>query len=487
MQKSSLVSMKSKAKNIPGLNTERKVSAIVGRGARARNRKGTRTTPAFVAVPVLPPEDDEEENFDEPPRKRTTAKKIAQVKDVHTGQVQVQKPSRAKGSKLRQSRAKKAVHTENAWVSFKPAERSQKKDEVTDPVGSSPQPVKSSTLDSVQPPPNGSPNCESITGDTDSILPFTNEESTATSEILDENTEEPSSSRCPATNPVNSKKNLATRFRLLAAAAVFVVLLTGWILVKLPSGSSSMEGEKRALAKPTPQLVKELNEALALIETGQSSEALQKIQALSAEHPDVSSLDYLAALSAMQAGDLQTAQEKAALSITKNQKVSDSLVLLSMTESGAGTGGKSSLRDPKIVRESLLREAVNADVANPFPMIELASFLRGQKRDEEALDLLRAANARLHPIDTHVVVQTSIQLMKLQQMPDEQLPAASSEGSITEIFSSVYISLRKKDYNQAAIALEKGRQQAAPDLFAYLINDPVFKPFLSEPVMTRVL
>jgi tetratricopeptide (TPR) repeat protein len=467
--------MKSKAKNIPGLNTERKVSAIVGRGARAKNRKGTRTTPAFVSLLVSQQVDEEEEHFEDTPQY------------VHTGQFQVHKAFKATVSISRQSQARKAVHAENAWVSFKPAERSQKKDEVTDPVGSSPQPVKSSTLDSVQPPPNGSPNCESITGDTDSILPFTNEESTATSEILDENTEEPSSSRCPATNPVNSKKNLATRFRLLAAAAVFVVLLTGWILVKLPSGSSSMEGEKRALAKPIPQLVKELNEALALIETGQSSEALQKIQALSAEHPDVSSLDYLAALSAMQAGDLQTAQEKAALSITKNQKVSDSLVLLSMTESGAGTGGKSSLRDPKIVRESLLREAVNADVANPFPMIELASFLRGQKRDEEALDLLRAANARLHPIDTHVVVQTSIQLMKLQQMPDEQLPAVANEGTISQIFASIYISLRKKDYNQAAIALEKGRHQAPPDLFAYLINDPVFKPFHAEAVMTRAL
>ena len=478
--------MKSKAKNIPGLNTERKVSAIVGRGARAKNRKGTRTTPTFVAVPVLPPEDDEEDNFYEPPRKRKTAKRVAEFKHVHNGKFQVEKASRAKGWKLRQSRAKKAVHTENAWVSFKPAERSQKKDEVTDPAGSSPQPVKSSTLDSVQPPPNVSPNCESITGDTDSILPFTNEESTATSEILDENTEEPSSSRCQATNPVNSKKNLVTRFRLLAAAAVFVVLLTGLILVKLPSGSSAEE-EERALAKPTPQFVKELNEALALIESGESSEALTKIQSLSAKHPDVSSLDYLAALAAMQAGDLKTAQERASLSVSKNQKVSDSLVLLSMTETSAGASGKSSLRDPKIVRESLLREAVNADIANPFPMIELASFLRGQKRDEEALDLLRAANVRLHPIDTHVVVQTSIQLMKLQQMPDDELPSASSEGSITEIFSSVYISLRKKDYNQAAIALEKGRQQATPDLFAYLIKDPVFKPFLSEPVMTRAL
>ena len=143
--------MKSKAKNIPGLNTERKVSAIVGRGARAKNRKGTRTTPAFVAVPVLPPEDDEEENFDEPPRKRTTAKKITQIKDVHTGQLQVQKPSKVRDSNLQPSRSRKAVDTENGWASFPTDEDSQVKD--TDLFASSPQPGKSPNLESVTPPP----------------------------------------------------------------------------------------------------------------------------------------------------------------------------------------------------------------------------------------------------------------------------------------------------------------------------------------------
>ena len=478
MQEFAPVSMKSKAKNIPGLNKERKVSAIVGRGARSNNRKRTKISPTFVSLPAFQQVDEEEEHFEEIPQY------------VHTGQFQVQKAFKAKSSNSRKSQAKKAVHTENAWVSFKAAGSSQRRDEDTDPVASSPQTVKSSTSDSVPPPPPSQPNVslnwESTTRDTDSIFPSTIEESTDTSESGDNNTEEPSFTKRQSTIPEYLQKIVATRSRILAAAAVFVLLLTGLFLGKLSSGSS-MEGEKRALAEPSPQLVKELNEALALIDSGQSSEAFQKIQALSAKHPDVSSLDYLAALSAMQAGDLQTAQEKAALSISKNQRVSDSLVLLSMTESGTGTGGESSLRDPKIVRESLLREAVNADVANPFPMIELASLLRGQKRDDEALELLRAAHARMHPIDTHVVVQTSIQLMKLQQTPDEELPAASSEGSITEIFSSVYISLRKKDYNQAAIAIEKGRHQVSPDLFAYLIRDPVFKPFQTEPIMARAL
>jgi len=276
------------------------------------------------------------------------------------------------------------------------------------------------------------------------------------------------------------------RFILVVAAAAMALLFIGFLVGTLSSGSQSQE-EKSASFKPSQLLLQELNNALSFVDSGDPSEALRKIQALSAKHPDVSSLDYLAALAAMQSGDFKTAQEKASLSIQKNQKVSDSLVLLSMTESLGGAGEGSSLRDPKLVRESLLREAVDSDVANPFPMIELASFLRTQKRDDEALEFLKAADVRLHPVDTHVVVATSIQLMQLEQTPDDKLPTVANEGSIPEIFASIYISLRKKDYKQAAIALEKGRHQASPDLFAYLINDPVFKPFQAEPVMTLAL
>ena len=454
VDKFAVASMKAKSSQIPDSSSERKVSPILGRGARVA--KSSRKKRQLVKEDDSADLDDDLDDVDELPQHSIRKRITAQI------------GSNAKSSK------------------FQPAGDSQVKEEDTGDVSSSPQPAKSSPSDSVQPPPKVSPSPKSTRHDTDSTPRFALEESTAISVIGDKATEEPFSLKRQAFILANLQKILARHSRILAAAAVFLLLLMGFLLGKLQSGSSA-EGDEGVLAKPSPQLVKELNEALALIESGDSTDALQKIQALSAKHPDVYSLDYLTAISAMQAGDFKTAQEKASLSITKNQKVSDSLVLLSMTEAIAGAGEKSSLRDPKIVRESLLREAVNADVANPFPMIELASFLRGQKRDDEALELLGAANARLHPINTHVVVQTSIQLMKLQQMPDEELPAACSEGSITEIFSSVYISLRKKDYKQAAIALEKGRHQASPDLFAYLINDPVFKPFHAEPVMTRVL
>ena len=460
--------MKEKPLQIPHPSSERKVSPIIGRGAMVAGstRKKRRSVEEDYDVPFNDDLEDhlEEDVLDEPRRKRIRTRKA---------------------SSSRPSKTKKTAESENAGAVFQPA-GSSRAEENTNHSGGGPRPANSSTPDPVQPPPKVSPSRKSRRRDTDSTIPSVLEESTSSPESAEELTEESPSSALHIIALAQFQKILAKHPRALAAAAIFTLLLTGFLFGRLQSGSSAEE-EERALAKPSPQLVKELNEALALIESGQSSEALQTIQTLSAKHPDVSSLDYLAALAAMQAGDLKTAQEMASLSIAKNQKVSDSLVLLSMTESGAGSRGTTSLRDPKIVRESLLREAVESDVANPFPMIELASFLRSQKRDDEAIQLLKAANARLHPIDTHVVVQTSIQLMKLQQMPDEQLPAVANEGTISEIFASIYISLRKKDYNQAAIALEKGRHQAPPDLFAYLINDPVFKPFHAEPVMTRAL
>jgi hypothetical protein len=280
--------------------------------------------------------------------------------------------------------------------------------------------------------------------------------------------------------------SLGWRTSMLGVAALLAILLTGFLLGRMGQ-SSAPDSQGASFAKPSPDLLEQLDNALKLVQSGQASEALGKINKLSESNPNVPSLEYLAALAAIQSGDMKTAQDKASLSIQKNQKVSDSLVLLSMAETSPRGNGGSSLRDAKIVRESLLWQAVESDLANPSPMIELASFLRSQNRNDEALQLLTAASARLHPIDTHVVVETSIQLMKLEQISDSELPASTQGGSIPEAFASVYISLRKKDYNQAEIALEKCRQQASPDLFAYLLNDPVFKPFQSEGLMSRAL
>lgn len=462
--------MKAKLPQIPNSKSKRKTSPIIGRGAWAAKSQQMNLPPVGGNSELENPAGNLASGSDS---FRKNSRKQKSAKD-----------SKTKISKRRSSKPQKVADSENTATLFHTPLNSTDTDPLACLTGAS------GTVDmfgtSVQPPPKVSPDRRSRKRRSSSLPSLALEESAFNPEATKRPAHQIALPKRAATILAHFQKKLTKHPRILAAAAVLTLLSAGFLFGRLQPVASAGQ-EERVLAKPGPKLVKDLNDALALIEWGESSKALQKIQALSEKHPDVSSLDYLAALAAMQAGDLKTAQEKASLSITKNQKVSDSLVLLSMTESGVGAVGKFSLRDPKIVRESLLREAVSADVANPFPMIELASFLRSQKRDEEALDLLRAANARLHPIDTHVVVQTSIELMKLQQMADEELPAARAEGSICEIFSSVYISLRRKDYKQAALALEKGRRQASPDLFAYLINDPVFKPFHSEPVLTRAL
>jgi|GEM_PF-1154625 len=487
--------MKDNPSRIPHPSSERKVSPIIGRGARptrVARKKRRLVDEDYYEIS----EDDHERGLhdgllEESPRKRTPTRKGDSAKVEITDLPVTPKMAESEPQFRLSITAEvstitpKAAESEPAPSTLQPAATELIAAQTANDDGNASQSSNSLRSDSVQPPPKVAPGQISKRNSSANHDPAL-EEPVSSSEIVEEPSEKIVYANQRGMAVGYFQKIRAKRPRILAAAAVFLLLSIGFLSGRLQTGTSPSE-EDRAAAKAGPQLVKELNEALALIESGESSTAFQKIQALSEKHPDVSSLDYLAALAAMQAGDLKSAQEKATLSITKNQKISDSLVLLSMTESSAAAGEKSSLRDPKIVRENLLRDAVNEDVANPFPMIELASFLRSQKRDDEALDLLHAANARLHPIDTHVVVQTSIALMKLQQLPDEELPAARAEGSIAEIFSSVYISLRRKDYNQAAIALEKGRHQASPDLFTYLINDPVFKPFRTEPVMTNVL
>ena len=123
-----------------------------------------------------------------------------------------------------------------------------------------------------------------------------------------------------------------------------------------------------------------------------------------------------------------------------------------------------------------------ADAANPFPMIELATLLRYQKRNEEAVALLSGARSRLNPVDSHTVVDVTIALAALQDAPDSGLPQLAEPGKdLVSAFSAAYIAMRKGDFDQAASLVKIARKMAAPDLFDYLINDPAIRRYVLEP------
>lgn len=256
--------------------------------------------------------------------------------------------------------------------------------------------------------------------------------------------------------------------QLAAAAAIAAALVFGFLL-----GGPGGEPKTAEAVPASDAALAEMDQAMALLSKGDPAGALALLGGVEKKHGGAPSLDYLAALAALHAGDTAAAERHAKASIAKNERVSDALVLQSMVEVSPPSSG-TLIRDPKSVRESLLRRAVAHDPANPFPMVELAGVLRSQGRGAEALAALKGAKDRLHPVDTHVVVETSLLLAELQAKGDSELPAAAEDGPLPEMFASVYISLRKGRADLAAKALERCRRLSSPDLFGYVMGDPAF-------------
>jgi hypothetical protein len=186
--------MKAKPSQIPDSSSERKVSPILGRGARVA--KLSRQKRLLVKEDEREDWDDNWDDGDELPQHSIRKRITAQI------------GSNAESSK------------------FQPAGDSQVKEEDTGDVSSSPQPVNCAPSDSVQPPPKVSPSPKSTRHDTDFTPRFALEESTAISESGDKTTEEPFSSKRQAFILANLQKILGKHPRILAAAAIFTLLLT---------------------------------------------------------------------------------------------------------------------------------------------------------------------------------------------------------------------------------------------------------------------
>ena len=169
VQKHYQISMQTKSRQIPHPSSERKVSPIIGRGVRDANTSQKKRKlveddyeAAFDDDLVIELDDDDDSV------KRSSRKRITPQKACDT-----------KGLNAHPPDTSKAQHHENAWVSFPPAGDSQGKHTDTDPVGSIPQPVYSSSSESIPLPPMVSPSRKSIGSQMHSTLPSVPEESTS--------------------------------------------------------------------------------------------------------------------------------------------------------------------------------------------------------------------------------------------------------------------------------------------------------------------
>ena len=267
----------------------------------------------------------------------------------------------------------------------------------------------------------------------------------------------------------------------LAAAAVCGVI--SWKMGFEAGVQNSLDEETKERVTVSKEFLGELDQALADLRAGNTDKAVKKLQELEKAHADVASLTYLLAMAAVQNGDIKLAEAKTAGSIEKRERISDSLALQAVLETQkAADKSIEKFGDPRVRSEALLRQSMLADAANPFPMIELATLLRYEKRNEEALALLRGARSRLNPVDSHTVIDVTIGLSTLENTPDSDLPQIAEPGKDQiSAFSAAYIAMRKGDFDQAAGILKTARKMTAPDLFDYLINDPAIRRYVAEP------
>ena len=281
-----------------------------------------------------------------------------------------------------------------------------------------------------------------------------------------------------------ARKRIRFVYALAAGlAAVILFSVASWNLGFRAGVQNSLDEETKEKATVSKEFLEELDQALADLRSGNTDKAMKKLQELEGSKTDVASLTYLLAMAAVQNGDIKLAGAKTAESIDKRERISDSLALQAVMETQkAADPSIQKFGDPRVRSESLLRQAMLADAANPFPMVELATLLRYQKRNEEALALLRGARSRLNPVDSHTVIDVTIGLTTLQDTPDSGLPQIADSGKdLVSAFSAAYIAMRKGDFDQAASLVKTARKMAAPDLFDYLINDPAIRRYVAEP------
>ena len=281
---------------------------------------------------------------------------------------------------------------------------------------------------------------------------------------------------------------------MVAVPILGIVLLVGLHLANAASDRADSSNQK-AGEPPHPlaniavseDFLSRLDASLQSLRDGNAKMSVQELTLLQEQNPKVPSLSYLIALAALQAGNTDLAAKTVDASISKGERVSDSLALKAVLESQKARNPNSgSFGDPKVNAETYLRQAILADPANPAPCIELATLLRYAKRDDEAAALLQAARARLNPVDSFAVVETTLALMKLQNLSDEELPKdIRPDKDISSMFSAAYIAIRKSDFAQAKTLLNMCKERLPADLNSYLINDPAFRRFVLQPELSE--
>lgn len=271
---------------------------------------------------------------------------------------------------------------------------------------------------------------------------------------------------------------------------IIPMVIVAWAFYDLGSAGGLEQAEEAATkegAQLPPEISAKLDGALIALRNGDSPKAVRDLQEVEREPLNYPSVTYLLALAAMQDGNIDLSEKKVQASIDKRERISDALALQAVLETQkAHDPSRAKMVDPRKRAEIYLRQAIVADAANPYPHFELASLLRHRGEREEALREVKAAEARLNPVDSHTIMGLTMALMELENMPPDQLPPkAVDSDDIQKLFPSAYAEMRRGDFATAAVLLRKCRKLSAPDIFDYAVNDPAIRKYARQPELAE--
>lgn len=284
--------------------------------------------------------------------------------------------------------------------------------------------------------------------------------------------------------------------QVLLGPAVVLALLLVVVVWQIASALGVAEGERRMRAARTKdrlqvpaEFTKSVDDALITMRNGDPKTALATLRQLEMQQPDVSSMTYLVATAAMRSGNTDLAESKASESIAKEERISDSLSLQAgIVAMRRATPGYKTMGDARLSAELLLRQAILADAANPIPYIRLGILLRYQNKTDEAEQMLRAGWARLNPVESQVMIDSTTSLIKLEKTPDNELPALTPDlgKSPAALVASAYTAMRKNDFQRAADSLRLCQGMIPGDLFGLLLMDPALRPYRTQPSVAEL-
>lgn len=288
------------------------------------------------------------------------------------------------------------------------------------------------------------------------------------------------------------RRTLRMKTRLWPAVIVALIVIL-WVAHQ-SSVNGIAEGRRLAEAEAIHSPVVMLPDTAAQFEkamndlregnTGRALASLQQIDEASVAYP---SLSYLVCVAALQKGDVELAARKAAESIRKGERVSDSLALQAVLETQKASDPTwVKMGNPVVRAEELLRQAIAIDPANPYPHFELANLLRFQHKRDEAVREIRLARSLLNPMDSHLVMDVTASFMAMEEAPAESFSRESpSTDEPRKLFPAALAAMRTGDFQRAADLLSKCETLVSPDVFDYLVNDPSLRRYADASELQR--